>query len=311
MKKIGFITLILMLTAAIGLSVRGNSYDSEDGEYYSYNEDWLDSIPYLLEHARNRESWAYQNIARCYRYGIGVEKSMVNAMLYYSKSDVNENKLATDAYEADHTDEFGIMDHLLDNLYRQRMTIEEAMKLIEESPNPKPGWMVRMKTILDNRGADDIESFIESTIDLEADSADEIMVSLMCLEIIKPETGSLFSRPSSPEFLSRISLYANKIPTLYNVTGEKYLELYTDCTNDEDALKNAFKMFHKAYQHGLLEMTGAIAVLDYRDDNPLYEGFPFSQEELAHLDGLYSKELRQEFHEPAVEEEVVEIEEIP
>lgn len=56
-------------------------------------------------------------------------------------------------------------------------------------------------------------------------------------------------------------------------------------------------------------MGGAITVLDYRDANPLYEGFPFSQEELAHLDSRYSKEFRERWNEPCVEEEVIVVEE--
>ena len=52
-------------------------------------------------------------------------------------------------------------------------------------------------------------------------------------------------------------------------------------------------------------MRGAIAVLDYRDESPLYDGSPFSQEELVHLDGFYSKEYREHYHQPCLVEEVV------
>lgn len=36
-----------------------------------YNSEWLDSIPYLTEHARRGEQWAYEALAECHRYGKG------------------------------------------------------------------------------------------------------------------------------------------------------------------------------------------------------------------------------------------------
>lgn len=39
---------------------------------YQINSYWLDSIPYLQEHARHNESWAYKAIGDCFRNGKGV-----------------------------------------------------------------------------------------------------------------------------------------------------------------------------------------------------------------------------------------------
>lgn len=51
---------------------------------YSYNTNWLDSVPYLIEHARWGEPWACEALGDCYRYGRGgLRQSMMNAITYY------------------------------------------------------------------------------------------------------------------------------------------------------------------------------------------------------------------------------------
>lgn len=51
---------------------------------YEYNSNWLDSIPYLMEHARNGEPWAHDALGDCYRIGKGgVTRSFINAIMAY------------------------------------------------------------------------------------------------------------------------------------------------------------------------------------------------------------------------------------
>ena len=219
---------------------------------YQYNENWLDSIPYLLEHARNRETWAYENLARCYSYGIGVEKCIINAMIYYDKSGIDEMELAEKAYEVDPTDELGFMNHVMESLDKKEITFEDAIDLIEKVPNPKPSWMVRIKTIFDNSNVEDLEGYIKFSIDLSKVSGDEPVTALSCLLILRPNTPSIMSRPSLPEFMDRLSLVAEKIPMLYAVAGDKDWKLYEDCPHNERVFKSAFEMYHNAYLHGLL-----------------------------------------------------------
>ena len=269
-----------------------------------YNGNWLDSIPYIMEKVRNKEPWAYEVLAECYRYGKGVDKSITNAMIYYDESNVGARDLAEKAYEADPNDELGFMNHLMEELGKNRMTIEEAITLIDNNPEPHPKWAVRMKTIFDNQDVDDLEGFIKSLVDLDNDSADELMASIVCLKILKPDTDITNMSPS-PEVMRKITLAGNKIPMLFSIAADKYWSLHEDCPNDEQAIKNAFELYHKAYLHGLLSPNGAVEVLDYRDNNQLYEGFPFSKEELENLDRFYSREYRNQFKSPCVIEEVV------
>lgn len=318
MKTNRIITFLMAVVAAISVSAQKqltivNEDASESFEVtvpdglkiYEYNANWLDSIPYLLEHARNHEAWAYENLGRCCRYGIGTDKCITNAMVYYDLSDNSASELAKEAYASDPTDEFGLMNHLLEELDRNRMDVQETVDLLAAFPGTLPGWAVRMKDIFENRNTEDIENYILSTIDLNGMSGDELLASMVCLMLLKPDAVLFDSKPLSPEFMEKLAAVANKIPRLYALAGGKYWSMYEDCPDNEDALRNAFDMYHKAYLSALLDMGGAVAVLDYCDENPLYDGFPFSQDELAHLDSMYPKEFRDELNEPcAIEEEV-------
>lgn len=54
---------------AIRNSDTGESFEVmvPDGlRIYEYNSNWLDSIPYLIEHARWGEPWAYEALGDCY-----------------------------------------------------------------------------------------------------------------------------------------------------------------------------------------------------------------------------------------------------
>lgn len=262
---------------------------------YEYNVNWLDSIPYLLEHARNKEPWAFEALGECYRYGKGVEKSITNAMIYYDESNINTRDVVKEIYDSDPFDELGFMNHLMEELDKKRITIEEAVSLIDSYPAPLPKWAVRIKRIFENKDLDNPEGYIKSLVDVDNDSADELVASLACLKILKPDTPSITSLPPTPENMRNLTLGAKKLPILFNIAGDKYLIFLEDYPNKEQALKNAFELYHKAYLYGLLQPRGAVEILDYRDDNQLYEGFPFTKEEMKQLDSLYSKDYRVHF----------------
>lgn len=271
--------------------------------------EWLDSIPYLLENVRNKEPWAYEALAACYRYGKGVEKSITNAMIYYDESNIRARDLAEKAYESDPTDELGFMNYLMEGLDKKRMSIEEAITLIDNYPASLPKWAVRIKTILDNKDVDDLEGYVKSLVDLDSDSADELVASIAGLKILRPDTPTITALPPYPEVMRNLTLAAKKIPILNSIAADKYWSLYEDCPNDDEAMKKAFDLYHKAYIHGLLQPRGAVEILDYRDNNELYEGFPFSKEEMDNLDRFYSKEYRIHFKAPCLIEECI-IEEV-
>lgn len=88
---------------------------------YEYNSNWLDSIPYLVEHARWTEPWAYKSLAECYRYGRGgIEKSMFNAIMSYENAGMSATKVAEEAFESDPSDELGLINHLMEGLSKKK-----------------------------------------------------------------------------------------------------------------------------------------------------------------------------------------------
>lgn len=61
-------------TKTIRNSDSGGSFEITvpDGfKMYSYNVNWLDSVPYLIEHVRWSDQWAYEALAECHRHGKG------------------------------------------------------------------------------------------------------------------------------------------------------------------------------------------------------------------------------------------------
>lgn len=86
---------------------------------YEYNANWLDSIPYLTEHARHGEPWAYEALARCHRFGKGGrERSMLNALAYYDLAGINADSLRAEIEKADHDDPLALFCRLMGYLER-------------------------------------------------------------------------------------------------------------------------------------------------------------------------------------------------
>lgn len=74
---------------------------------YSYNGNWLVSIPYLVEHARYGEPWAYEALADCHRYGKGgLKRSLINALFYYKLAGKNIENYIAEIGQNDHDDQW-------------------------------------------------------------------------------------------------------------------------------------------------------------------------------------------------------------
>ena len=97
MKSIKYTLTICLMTFSLSVfadkkmtirnSDTGESFEVTvpDGlRIYEYNSNWLDSIPYLMEHTRYGEPWAFEALGDCYRYGKGgLTRNFNNAIMAY------------------------------------------------------------------------------------------------------------------------------------------------------------------------------------------------------------------------------------
>lgn len=124
-----YLTLIAMVTVLVAMADKrmtirckdtGESFEVTvpDGlRIYEYNDNWLDSIPYLKEYARNGEPWAYEALGDCYRFGKGgVTKSIINALGYYDLAGKDVDNVISDIEKIDHDDPFAVFPRLIDYL---------------------------------------------------------------------------------------------------------------------------------------------------------------------------------------------------
>lgn len=203
MNTRNFILLLVLLSALTSFADKkmticnddtGESFEVSvpDGlKIYEYNSNWLDSVPYLVEHARWKKPWAYEALAECYRYGKGgVEKSMFNAIMSYEEAGMSATKVAEEAFESDPSDELGLINHLMEGLSKKSLTEEQVVSMIDNMLTPIPSWASLLKEILQN-SSDDRISFIKSQLsnerflsDLDVSQCMTQRHSIKCLQVL-------------------------------------------------------------------------------------------------------------------------------
>lgn len=83
---------------------------------FQYNVNRLDSIPYLIEHTRHGEPWAYEVLSDCCRFGKGDPESIINAFGYYDMADryrAAEYLIKADEYGALSKEGAGLLCHCI------------------------------------------------------------------------------------------------------------------------------------------------------------------------------------------------------
>lgn len=277
-----------------------------------YNSNWLDSIPYLVEHAKWKEPWAFEALAECYRYGKGgVEKSMFNAIMCYEEAGKSATEIAEAAYECDPTDEFGLLNHLMNELDKKRISEEDAIRLINGVITPKAGWMVFLADILRHEH-DAREEYIKSRLTPDSNS-DEFLVGFACLAM---DDNHIFDKTFinvSDDYMRRIRLFGEKLPPIYDVIADKMWRKYDESIEDKEKFLSAALdcMFH-ADKMGFLSKHNMTRVLTFCKDNGIDERIPFSAEDLARFDAICQREYRGHIKSNVeVEEEAAAMEESP
>lgn len=277
-----------------------------------YNSNWLDSIPYLVEHAKWKEPWAFEALAECYRYGKGgVEKSMFNAIMCYEEAGKSATEIAEAAYECDPTDEFGLLNHLMNGLDKKRISEEDAIRLINGVITPKAGWMVFLADILRHEH-DAREEYIKSRLTPDSNS-DEFLVGFACLAM---NDNHIFDKTFiniPDDYMRRIRLFGEKLPPIYDVIANKMWRKYDESIEDKEKFLSAALdcMFH-ADKMGFLSKHNMSKVLTFSKENGIDERIPFSEEDLARFDAICQREYRDPINSTVeVEEEAAAMEESP
>ncbi len=277
-----------------------------------YNSNWLDSIPYLVEHAKWKEPWAFEALAECYRYGKGgVEKSMFNAIMCYEEAGKSATEIAEAAYECDPTDEFGLLNHLMNGLDKKRISEEDAIRLINGVITPKAGWMVFLADIL-RQEHDTREEYIKSRLTPDSNS-DEFLVGFACLAM---DDNHIFDKTFinvSDDYMRRIRLFGEKLPPIYDVIADKMWRKYDESIEDKEKfLSPALDCMFHADKMGFLSKHNMYKVLTFSKENGIDERIPFSEEDLARFDAICQREYRDPINSTVeVEEEAAAMEESP
>lgn len=282
--------------------------ESAEPKTYEYNENWLDSVPYLMEHARNGEKWAYENLAECFRYGKGgLEKSMANALSFYEKSGNVLEDIAKEVYQSDPNDELGLFTNLIERLDRRTSTKEEILKELAAQHAPLPKSMALLETLL--KREDEFTQkpeTVKTLLDPRA-GADEYLVALWFVTHVESNE-SFTSIVESKRYNDLILALADKAPEMSDVIGEKLFQYYSqDPVDHRDYLDKSLDLFYKADRFGMLGLINARHLLNYCAENNLDEIAPFSKDDISRLYERYKDSLLDT--EAAVEEEVIVIEE--
>lgn len=253
-----------------------------------YNTNWLDSIPYLIEHARWHEPWAYEALAECYRYGKGgIEKSIFNAIICYEIGGFSPSEIAKAAYEANPSDELGLLDHLMDLIDKRKISDAEAISLIDSISAPMPKWLNLIKTLLtmdpDNRNA-----FIEASVSPEM-SSDELLICY-CFQNLRGNDSSLNPNDIiTDEQVQKFKLFGDSMPALYDLFGQKLWRLHLrDAENSDKYLDLAFESMFEADKVGFLSKTNMGHILSYYNKHGKERLSMFSEEDFDRFNQLCS-----------------------
>lgn len=221
----------------------------------AYTEDKSESFPELVERVKQGDKQAYAALAECYRYGKGgAEKCMFNSILCYQLAGLKPDDIAEAAFNANPSDELGLLDHLMGIMDKQGIdSVETALKSIEL---PDYNWIDILKSIVRHTKSDNTKDYVLSLVN-ENSSGDEFLVAFASLRILTRLLSDLESTPKS-------MLMAKKVPFMYNLAGEKHWERYREDKSANKAnLETSIMYFQKAYLSGFLTPQNAQRVLSF------------------------------------------------
>lgn len=302
MKRKGmkrFAWMMATMTVGVGIMMGGNTLCGvmtestpavSETQYDRSN--LADSIADIIQEMKNGDRSRTKSLAEAYRYGIGVEKSMLNAMICYQMADVDFVSEARNTYEDNPHDEFAKLFKLL-NMY-DRHYVEEINELLSDTPDPAPAWAMMMRKILDYKG-DDIDGYILSLIGPDS-TTDECFLAFGCFISNNKESDDI--EPLN----DLLSILSHKVPFFYNRTGQMKLEEYERVPDSRKGLlTEALMDFKKANDEGFLTPRHARRIFEDDIQSILDLESIFTPEELEQLRRLGASTSEEEENAKVIE----------
>ena len=253
---------------------------------YSYNGNWLDSIPYLVEHARYGEPWAYEALAECHRHGKGgMRRSLINALFYYDLAGKNVEDCVAEIAQANHDDPIAVFSRLVDYIENKDFDrVVCAIDTLNEADYHSADVLLKS---IHNPNQVELEDVIEFVTDKETDPDATIFACAgyaLCNKSDSVKIDISWARP----------LIMDKIPYFYSLIGTKKYEntIKSDnsdgyaedaTTQDIDDRRKAAEYFLKADEFGALTKRGARLLYHYCTSDSSSEWINLSEEDLRRI----------------------------
>lgn len=278
--KIRIAILFLSLISAL------NSFADKKIAVQEYNGNWLDSVPYLVEHARWGEPWAYEALAECHRYGKGgLKKSLINALFYYDLAGKRMESCMAEIEQNNHNDPIALFRRLIDYLEntdydRVICAIDTLQKFDYHSAD------ILAKVIADSGDVTPEELLVYAkNADTDPDASLFACVGYaLCSSKDSVQIDLSWARP----------LIMGKIPYMYSIFGmEKYgatiksesLDGYAGETTSQEVAdrRNAVEYFLKADEYGALTPQAAQLLYHYCTSDSSSDWVKLSEENLSRI----------------------------
>lgn len=266
MKKLQLASLLLLLATLPAFADKKVTIQNSDNDesfeltmpegtrVYQYNSNWLDSIPYLIDHARYGEPWAYEALGDCYRYGKGgAQRSIFKAMGYYALAgrDINEEtkQLAIESP----SDPVGLTYRLMDRLEHKDSIAAQCILDSLDRVGFKDAEVVRC--FINDTPKEELAAIVQQNLFDPQVGADKEILTLLGCYAINWYPDFLDKSAPTPKY----SL-AEKLPDVYNEMAitffsEDHAEMDSVALRD-DTLK-AISWLEKADKEAMLSPEGA------------------------------------------------------
>ncbi len=253
---------------------------------YSYNSNWLDSIPYLVEHARYGEPWAYEALAECHRHGKGgVKRSLINALFFYDLAGKNVEDCMAEIAQANPDDPIAVFSRLIGYLENKDFDrVVCAIDTLNEADYHSAD--VLLESIHNSKHVE-LEDILEFATDSETDPDAAVFACAgytLCNKSDTVKTDMSWAMP----------LIMDKIPYIYSLAGARLYSktiksdtsdgYATDATNkDIEDRRKAVEYFLKADEYAMLTKRAAQLLYDYLTHDPTSKWVNFFEKDMYRL----------------------------